>query len=344
MYRNSLFHHHRSNLMFKRQWPLAFLAVLILFVSACGSATSPSSGSSDAPSSFTIVYQPGLGAVTFITLKLQKTLEKQFPHTTFGWKIVNSGSAVREAILSKQGDLGTLGISPFLVGWDRGMDWKVLLATSRGDTWLVAKDPRLKTLKDFGPNDKIGVVAPDAQQAIVLRKAAQQQLGNAHALDKNLVAISSADGEQALLAGQLAANFAGSPFQEQEVAAGGHIVLHSNQPFGPVGAGLIVLPESFYNQYPTFSKAVYRDLLDASGYVASHHDQAAQYLAADAGSGGKGSEAQFKKLLDNTSLVFDTTPSGLIAYATFMQSIGLITKVPASVNDLELPTVRGTGN
>src|SRR5205085_2913102 len=114
-YRNSLFHNHRSNFMLKRQYPFTlFLAILLLFVSACGGAASTSSGSSGAPSSFTIVYQPGLGAVTFITLKLQKTLEKQFPNTNFEWKIVNSGSAVREAVLSRQGDLGTLGISPFL--------------------------------------------------------------------------------------------------------------------------------------------------------------------------------------------------------------------------------------
>ncbi|QBD74539.1 ABC transporter substrate-binding protein [Ktedonosporobacter rubrisoli] len=331
--------------MLRRQLALALLLIfLTVFVSACGDAASTSSGSAGAPGSFTIVYQPGLGAVTFITLKLQKTLEKQFPSTTFSWKIVNSGSAVREAVLSGQAQLGTLGISPFLVGWDRGMDWRVLLATSRSDTWLVAMNPRLKSLKDFGPNDKIGVVAPDAQQAIVLRKAAQQQLGNAHALDKNLVAISSADGEQALLAGQLAANFAGSPFQDQEVAAGGHIVLHSTEPFGPVGAGLIALPESFYNRYPAFSKAIYQNLQEASKYVAAHHEQAAQYLAADAGSGGKGTEAQFKKLLDDRNLVFETTPSGLIAYATFMQSIGLITKVPRVVNELELPTVAGTGS
>ncbi|HTK06906.1 MAG TPA: hypothetical protein VL485_07050 [Ktedonobacteraceae bacterium] len=328
--------------MHKRYWSLTILlAALLLFASACGNATSNSSG---APSSFTIVYQPGLGSVTFITLKLQKTLNKQFPNTNFQWKIVNSGSAVREAILSHQGELGSLGISPFLVGWDRGMDWKVLLATSRGDTWLVAKDPRIKMLKDFGPNDKIGVVAPDAQQALVLRKAAQQQLGDAHALDKNLVAIGSADGEQALLSGQLAANFAGSPFQESEVAAGGHIVLHSNEPFGPVGTGLIVLPQSFYNQYPTFSKTVYQDLLEASAYVSSHHDQAAQYLAQDAGSGGKGSAAQFKTLLDSKYLVFETTPSGLMDYATFMQSIGFTSKVPSSVSDLELPTIAGTGS
>jgi NitT/TauT family transport system substrate-binding protein len=331
--------------MLKRHWPLTLLlAVLVLFMSACGNAESTSSGSSDAPASFTIVYQPGLSAAIFITLKFQKTLDKLFPHTTFQWKIVNSGSAVREAVISNQGQLGTLGLPPFLVGWDRGMDWKVLLATSRGDSWLVAKDPRLKSLKDFGPNDKIGVVAPDSQQAIVLRKAAQVQLGNAHALDKNLLAISSADGEQALLSGQLAAQLSGSPFQEREVAVGGHVILHTKDVFGPVGAGLIVLPQSFYNQYPAFSQKIYQALRDASAYVASHHEQAAQYLEKDQGSGGSGSAVQFKALLDNTDLTFETTPSGLIAYASFMQSIGLIAKVPHSVNDLELPTVIGTGS
>ena len=330
--------------MKKRHLPFAlWMTILVLFASACGTSTNTGSGS-DAPSSFTIVYQPGLGAAIFISLKLQKTLDKQFPNTTIQWKVVNSGSAVREAVLSGQGQIGTLGIPPFLVGWDKGMDWRVLLATSRSDAWLVAMNPKFKSLKDFGPNDKIGVVAPDAQQAIQLRKAAQEQLGNAHALDKNLVAIGAADGEQALLSGQLAAQLSGSPFQDREIAAGGHIVLHTKDTFGPVGAGVIALPQSFYNQYPAFSRKVYQDLEESSAYVASHHDEVAQELAQDKVSGGGGTAAQFKKLLDDTSLVFDTTPSGLIAYASFMKSIGLISKVPSSVSDLELPTVVGTGN
>ncbi len=330
--------------MKKRHLPFTiFLALLVLFASACGTSTSASSGS-DAPSSFSIVYQPGLGAAIFISLKLQKTLDKQFPNTNFQWKIVNSGAAVREAVLSGQGQIGSLGLPPFLVGWDKGMDWKVLLATSRSDAWLVAKDPKFKSLKDFGPNDKIGVVAPDSQQAIQLRKFAQEQLGDAHALDKNMVAIGAADGEAALLSGQIAAQLSGPPFQNREVAAGAHILLHTQDSFGPVGAGLIVLPQSFYNQYPAFSKKIYQDLEESSAYVASHHDEVAQELAQDKISGGGGTAPQFKTLLDDTSLVFDTTPSGLIAYSTFMKSIGLISKVPTSVSDLELPTVVGTGN
>jgi NitT/TauT family transport system substrate-binding protein len=274
----------------------------------------------------------------------QKTLEKQFPNTIFNWKIVNSGAAVREAVISHQGDLGSLGIPPFLVGWDKGLDWKVLLATTRADAWLVSFNPKFKTLKDFGPNDKIGLVAPDSQQSIELRKAALDQLGNAHALDRNLVAIGSADGEVALRSGQLAAQLSGSPFQEREIAAGGHIILHTDDTFGPVGAGVIAMPQSLYNQYPNFSKAVYQDFISASNYIATHHQEAAQYLAGDKASGGGGSVTQFKGLLDNTSLVFDPTPSGLLIYANFMKSIGFLTKAPSSVDDLELPTVVGKGN
>ncbi len=332
--------------MNKRYWPVALLLIaLAILMSACGSTASANSSSPSAtPASFTLVYQPGLGAGIFVTLKLQKTLDKQYPHTTIQWKIVNSGAAVREAVLAGQGQLGSLGLPPFLVGWDKGMDWKVLLATSLTDSWLVAMNPKFKTLKDFGPNDKIGVVAPDSQQAIVLRKAAQEQLGDAHALDKNMVAIGAADGEQALLSGQIAAQLSGDPFQGREVAAGGHVILHTKDVFGPVGAGLIVMPQSFYNQYPDFSKTVYQDLANASTFVASHPDQVAQYLAQDPASGGGGTVAKFEALIKTTAIIYQKTPSGLLVYAKFMQSIGLISKVPHSVNDLELPTVLGTGN
>ena len=143
---------------------------------------------------------------------------------------------------------------------------------------------------------------------------------------------------------ELAAQLSGPPYQNQEVAAGGHIVLHTSSVFGPVGAGVIALPQSFYNQYPTFSKQIYQDFVNTIAWVTSHLDQAAQYLAANPASAGNGTVAQFKALLEDPSIVYDKTPSGLIAYATFMQSIGLISKAPASVNDLELPTVRGTGS
>jgi NitT/TauT family transport system substrate-binding protein len=203
---------------------------------------------------------------------------------------------------------------------------------------LVAREARLKTLKDFTPNDKIGVVAPDSLQAINLRKAAQTELGDAHALDKNLISIAPADAEQALLSGQIAANFASSPFQFREVAQGGHIVIHSYDTFGKVTSDEIVTPQSFYDQYPTFAKKLYADLVAATAFITSNRHQTAEYLSND--QVGKASSQQFETWLADPSFEFDTHPVGLASYATFMKSIGMISKVPASDKDLLLPTVQ----
>lgn len=330
--------------MNKHRWLLSLLlGGLVLLTSACGSQANASSSSS-APASFTIAYQPGASSITLLLLKVQGTLARQFPHTTFQWKLFNSGSAVRSAIIAGQAQLGSLGLPPFLVGWSGGVGWKVLSATSRGDSWLVALNPRFQSLKDFGPNDKIAVVAPDSQQAIILRKAAQEQLGNAHALDSNLVALNSAAGEAALLSGQIAAQLSGAPFQEQEVAAGGHVIFHSTSIFGPVGTGVQVLPVSFYNQYPAFAQTLYKDIVAAAAFASKHHAEDAHYLASDPAGGG-GTEVQFKTLLDEPgTIVFQTTPSGLLSYATFMKSIGLISRAPAAITDLELPPLNGAGS
>jgi len=77
---------------------VVLLLTLFLFVSACGNIASTGSSANAVPSSFTLVYQPGLGAVTFVILKTQKIIDKQFPNTKIQWKIVNSGASVREAI------------------------------------------------------------------------------------------------------------------------------------------------------------------------------------------------------------------------------------------------------
>jgi hypothetical protein len=59
---------------------------------------------------------------------------------------------------------------------------------------------------------------------------------------------------------------------------------------------------------------------------------------------GKASPAQFKAWLEEPGFQFETTPVGFLSYASFMQSIGMISKTPASIKDLELPTLNGAGS
>src|SRR6266568_1931846 len=103
--------------MRKHNWSLALILValaltLLPTLSACGNADSSGSsgsqggqGTSGAPSTVTIAYQPSLGAASLVVLRYQKTLEHQFPKTTIQWKLLQSGAAVREAIIANQAQI-----------------------------------------------------------------------------------------------------------------------------------------------------------------------------------------------------------------------------------------------
>lgn len=329
------------------------LPSLVVGISSCNNspqANSPQdanaaqnvSTESKAPDKVTIAYQPGLGYASLIIIKQQKTLEKQFPNTTFEWKVLSSGSAIRDGIIANQIQVGAMGIAPFLLGWDRGVGWKLLSGLNRQDLWLVVKDPNIKSLKDFKPGQKIGVPAPDSIQAVTLRKGAQKELGNPQALDPNLLSIAHPLGLQALESGQIAGHLPAPPFQFQEVEKGGKVILKSSELFGGLpSAGSLLVTEKFYNQYPEFSQALYKAVEDAIKLLGENPDEAAKILAAD--SEGKTTAAETKKWLTHDGVEFTTVPQGFLAYAAFMKEINIISKQPQSIDELVFPTLQGKG-
>ena len=65
----------------------------------------------------TIGYQPGIGYAPLIVLKSQHTLEKQFPGTTFSWKVLAAGAAITSGMISGDIQIGAGGVGPLIVGW-----------------------------------------------------------------------------------------------------------------------------------------------------------------------------------------------------------------------------------
>lgn len=294
------------------------------------------------PSKITIAYQPGLGYANLVVMKQQKVLETAFPKTTFEWKILSNGAAIRDGMIASQIQLGALGVAPFLVGWDKGANWKMLAGLDELDLWLMTKDANIQSLKDIKAGMKIGMPAPDSIQALVLRKAAQDQLGNAKALDNNIISIDHPLGVQALMNGQLTAHLTTPPFQFQETSAGAHAILHSFDVFGQATSLGLFMTQSFYDKYPDFSKWFYQQLSDATSFIKSKPDQAAQLLSQE--DGGKTTAEQYKTWLADKSIVYDTTPHGMVKYANFMKATGMMGKTPATVKDLELAPLNGAGD
>ena len=318
------------------------VAISTLAAASLGCVARPGWAAAEAPATVTIAYQPGLGYANLIVIKAQGTLEKQFPQTKIQWVQLSNGAAIRDGMIANQIQIGSGGIGAFLVGWDRGVGYRLIASLNTMDTWLVAHDPAIRTLRDIKPDMKIGMPGPDSPQAVVLRQAATQQLGNAHALDTNIVAIAHPLGLVALQNGQLAAHLTSPPFQYEEVAAGGHVVLRAYDVLGPATFNSAYTTQQFYEQYPKFVNTFYRDLLDAAVYIKANPKATAAMLVAE--SGGKGSVTEYVGWIVRPDNAFGTTPHGYLKYARAMQAQGLISKVPVSMHEIELPNLGGVGD
>ncbi len=324
----------------RRSLVVASLAAALAAVPLTARTAAPAS---DAPGEITIAYQPGLSYSNLIVMREQRSLEKQFPQTKINWTVLGSTAAVRDGFIAGQIQIGAGSIPPFLTGWDRGVGWKVLASLNQMSVWLVTRDKGIRTLKDLKPDMKIGMPSIDSLQSLTLRKAAGEQLGNAHALDTSIVAIDHPSGLQALQVGQLTAHLSAPPFQYQEVQAGGHVLVRSFDVFGKHTFNSVYINPKFADEHPQFVKTFYRDLLDATQFLKARPREASEILSKDAG--GKVSAHDFEGWLRRPDVIFSTTPHGFLAMAKFMQSIGSLSKVPASMRDIDYAgTLGGVGD
>jgi NitT/TauT family transport system substrate-binding protein len=318
----------------RRNTVVALAATLLLAVTGCGGGSSAGGD----PDSVTIAYQPGVSYAPLIIMKDQKVLEKQFPKTKFTWKVLSSTAAIQDAIISGDVQIGAGSAAQLILGWDKGVDWRFLASMNDADLWLMAKDPNFRSLKDVKPTDKIAMPSPTSLQALILRKAADQQLGNARALDTNIASLAHPEGLQALMSGQLAGHLGGPPFQFQEEKRGAHAVLHSYDLFGHHIFNGVFLTNGFYRAHTSFAQQVFKDLGEAIQRIYADPDNVAQLLSAD--SNGTPTAAEYKDYLTNPSITYTLEPHGLMTLATFMKQIKLTDKTPQSWKDLVFPTAQ----
>src|SRR4051794_25102899 len=296
------------------------------------------------PSKITIAYQPGLGYAPLILMKQQRVIEKKSPGTTVDWKVLSSGTPITNGVITGDIQIGAVGTGPMLVGWARGVNWKVLAPLNLGDLWLMAKDPNIKTIADL-KGKRIATPTNTSIQAVVLRKMAQAKPGAARALGSGPVALDHPDGMQALLTGQIDAHFASPPFQFQEKVRGAHVIARSYQYFGAHTFLVTVAQQKFYDQYTPFAKWFYQQIGAMQKLAQKNPDRVAHLLQDDAG--GNPTWRQFKQWLvwkdpdkKTQALVFTERPLGMMRTATFMVKTNQLSKMPGSWKDLVFPPVQ----
>ncbi|SPT51768.1 Sulfate starvation-induced protein 1 [Actinomadura madurae] len=304
---------------------LAVLSAGVLAVSA-GACAAGASGPTD---EITIAYQPGIGYAPLLVAKQQRLLEKRFPKKKISWRMLNSGSAIRDGMVSRDIQVGSGGIGPFIVGASNGLPWKIVIALDNANLQLMSKSHG--SLADLRGKGKIAMPGPDSIQAVVLRKAAEKQLGDADALDTQIVSMGHPDGLQALLSGQLAGHLTSPPYQMQEQRGGARAIVRSYDVFGEHTFNGVYVLSDFRKYNPEFVQGLEDVVASSAKLLNDDPDQAAEILSAE--SGGKVPAAQLKEQITAGDITYSTKPTGYMAFARFMKKIGLIEKIPASGSD-----------
>ena len=309
---------------------VVFLLTLLL-LGGCGGGSGGAEGSGGAGDNMTIAYQPGLGYAQLLIIKQEGWLEEDLPETEIAWEQLSSGSAVREGMLAGDIQVGSGGTGPFLVGYSAGVDWKVLSPLNEMDLWLMVVDEQIQGLGDFG-DGSIATPASDSMQAVVLRKGAQEQLGDAAALDDNIVALTHPEGLPALVSGQISGHLTSPPFQFQEQDEGARPILKSFDLFGPHTFINVFVRQGYHDDNPEAMEALYSNIQEATELIESDPDRAAEILSEE--SGGETSAEEFRRFMTEEGVAYTTQPNGFIEFAEFMQQTGLIDEVPASQEEL----------
>ena len=314
---------------------LSAVALVVFAAVALAGAKAPGP-----PAKITIAYQPGLGYAPLILMKQQRVIERRYPGTQVEWKVLASGTPITNGVISGDIEIGAVGTGPFLVGWARGVDWKVIAPLNLGDLWLMARDPNIKTVADLR-GKRIATPTNTSIQAVMLRKMAEVKLGDSKALDSGLLAMDHPDGMQALLSGQIDAHFTSPPFQFQEKVRGARVIGRTYNYFGAHSFLVTVMTQKFYDEHSDFARFFYNQVAAMQTLIKKDPDRVAKVLATDAG--GVPTPRQFKQWLVNPALTWTTQPLGLMRTATFMSRTGQLggSKLPTSWSQLVFPPVQG---
>ena len=279
-----------------------------------------------------IAMQYGLGYAPVQIVQEKKLIEKYLPGAQVEW-IQMGGEMIREAMLSGDVDAGFMGQGPFWIAWDKGADWKIATALGSSPLGMQTYRKDLKSLKDFKLEDKIATPYSGSIQHILLAMAAEKELGDPKAMDKNMISMQHPDATIALLSKRaIAAHFASPPYLFEELSSPDMTqIIDGEQVFGGE-FGFLVGPvtRKFHDNNPTAYAAFVLAIDEAINFINTNPKEAAKILAPSF----KLSEEKVEEYLTWPGTNYTSTPYGLMGFAEFMKKAGYISKVPKSFDEV----------
>ena len=296
-----------------------------------------------------LAKQFGISYLPLTVMEEEGLLEKQEKQRCLDvkaeWLRFTGGSGMNEALLSGNLDFASGGVGPFLTIWGRtqsNIKVKGVAALNAMPLWLVTTNPAVKSIKDFGPQDKIALpTAKTSIQAITLQMAAEKAFGPGQQakLDPLTVSMGHPDAQTALMGGrsEITAHFGSPPFQEMELKdPRAHKVLDSYDVMGgPHTFNLVWASSRFVTANPKVTASFLAALEDSLQLIRDDPARAAAlWIKAE---GAKIAPEEAEALIRAPQNAWTTKPERMTEYLAYMNRAGLVSATASSDSELFFP-------
>lgn len=292
-----------------------------------------------------ITKQPGALFTPTILMEQNKLIEKHaaaagLKDLKVSWVTLSSGGAATDALLAGNVEIVTSGVTNMLLLWGKtNGDVKTITGVSGLPFKLITRNPNIKTIRDFTPNDRIALPTVRVSiQAMTLGIALQKMYGDDKANEKlltNQVQMGHPDGYAAMMnpVHEVTSHFTASPYQEMLLKQPGfHTVLESDYALGgPAHISVAFANTKFFEGNPKTVGVFVAAYEDAVQMIRSNPKGAAEtYLSVTK---EKLTPDEMAQLLTQPGAIFQAAPVRTMVYATYMYKAGFIKLEPKSWKD-----------
>ena len=308
-------------------------------------------------SEVTVAQQYGVSVLPLMVMEREGLVEKQAAAAglgplTISWIKVAGPSVMNDGLLSGTMNFAAQGAPSMITLWDRtrgNIGVRGVAAITTYPLYLISRNPAVKTVRDFGPDDKIAVPSIKiSTQAIMIQMAAAGVWGDKDyaRLDPLTITLSHPDATLAMTNGTAGVNahFTSSPFYEQEMRMPGVHLVTTNYEIlgGPATAVVLTATSRFRAANPKVYAAVFAALKEAIEIV-NRDKRAAARIYLDMARDTKNSVDDILSIISDKDYAYTLQPQKVVKTAEFMVKVGTIKQTPKSVEDLFFPEVATLG-
>ena len=320
----------------KKVISLIMVFLFVLSLSACGEKAP-----ADETPTITIAYQQSIGFAPLMVMKEKGLLENNYDgELNVDLKLMKGGAEINEALISGALDVGVVGVPVAIKGVLAGSPYKIAGAMCAQPYLLLTNKPEIQTLADITSEDQIAAINLNSQNHILLEMACKKILGDPHALDGNVAALSNSEGYTSMLSGAVSCHLVSSPicFMELESQdADIHEIEIGPDIWPPENTAIVTIVRNSLHDNEKLYGAFMTAMDEAMQFINENPEETAeivsQYFDASA--------EEILKWMQDPRYCFDQELHGVMEMADFMIEIGLLDEGPSSIDEIAYDNVKG---